>query len=91
MFLTKHFIFAIMPLLGGDLVIVTIEINSVILCTKKVGNTVAMLLLSFCCGNDAMHTAVEILSGEEAQTVANIDDGVLRLGLDELPFVIIWR
>lgn len=92
MFLTKHFIFAIVPLLGGDLLAVTIWISGVILRTKEVGNAVAMLLLSFCCGgDDAMHAAVEPFPREEAQTVPDVDDGVLGLGLDELPFVTIWR
>ena len=91
MFLTEDFILAVMPVLRRDLLAVTIHISHIILCTKEVCNAVTMLLLGFCRGNDAVHAAVKTLSREEAQTVADIDDGVLRLWLDELPLIGLWR
>ena len=91
MWLTEHLIFAVMPVPDRDLLAVTVHKSRIVLCTEEVCNTVAMPLLGFCHGNDAMHAAGKTLSGEEAQTVPNVDDGGLRLGLDEMAFFILWR
>lgn len=87
MSLTEDFIFAVMPVSGRDLLAVAIHISDIILRPKEVCNAVTMLLLGFCRGNNAVHAAVETLSREEAQTVPDIDDGVLSLWPDELPFI----
>lgn len=83
--LPKHVKLFVVPLLRRDVPPRAVGELDVILRSEEVGNAVPVLVLQPPRGNDLVDGRAEAVAREEAQSIADVDDGVARLRGDESP------
>lgn len=89
--LSKHIKFGVMPLLRSEDPALTIRIRDRVLGAQEVRHAVAMFPLQARDGKDLVHGGLEPEAGQEAERVADVDDGVRGPARDEAPLVALGR
>lgn len=74
--LPEHIKLLIMPCFGGDNTAVAISETRVVLRAQEISNAVSILQLQLAQRNDPVHSRAQTIAGEEAQSIAYVDDGV---------------